>query len=370
MAIELSILTTYQEFKGFSRTWEAFRQQQADNTACNSWDWCNTWIDVFWRDKDQLYIHIWYDKEEVIGIIPCYLKSTLAGDELRFIATGEPTKSEICSEFQDFLLNSEFEKRILMQFTNKILAERHISAIVFSNILITSKAYQWLESLNKYDWIKTIKNSSKRYIIPIKKDVTTQISSFKSNNIKRHAKKFIANTQCHIVTINDNVALNDFYPQLIKEHNSAWRKRGEMGAFEQPDFVAFHRLFMNRMLKKHKLVAFKLESENEVSALFYGIIDGNTLYYYQSAINHESNLSSAGVAMHVVALDIAREKNLMFYDLMQGATNSYKARYITNDIIVVNIALFTKKHHYLMCLKQLTKKVKIKLNRTLKISVQ
>jgi CelD/BcsL family acetyltransferase involved in cellulose biosynthesis len=258
---------------------------------------------------------------------------------------------------------------MLMQFTNKILAEKEISAIIFNNVLATSKAYQWLESLNKHDWIKKIASSSKRYIIPLKEDVTTQTSSFKSNNIKRHAKKFIANRQCHIVTINDNVALDDFYLQLIDKHNSTWRKRGKVGAFEQSNFVAFHRLFIKKLLENNKLVTFKLESENEVSALFYGIIDGNTLYYYQSAVNHESKLSSAGVAMHIVALDIARAKNLMFYDLMKGAKNSYKKGYATSDTAVVNIALFTKKYHYLMSFKQLVNKVKIKLKRTLKIQM-
>jgi len=366
MSIVLSVITSLKEFSALSGSWERFRERQNDNAICNSWDWLNTWISVYGRRKDKLYIHLWHHNKEIVGIIPCYLKVTFAGNELRFLATGEPVKSEICSEFQDFQLSTEFEEEILQQFTNRIMVDNNISAITFNDILTTSKAYKWLETLNKQNKIQAIKSSGKRYIIPVKQDRNIQVSSFQSKNIKRHAKKFLADNHWRIVKVNDNEALTEFYPQLIKEHNDAWRKKDKTGAFEQADFITFHRSFSRAMLAKNKLVAFKIEIDDEVSALFYGFIDGNTLCYYQSAVNHESKLSSAGVAMHLVALDIAREHNLAFYDLMKGSNSSYKTRYIKSDIEVVSISLCTKKYHYLIYLIQLTKKAKIIVERILK----
>ena len=347
MSIVLSVITSLKEFLALSGSWERFREQQNDNAICNSWDWLNTWLSVYGRGKDKLYIHLWHHNQEIVGIIPCYLKFTFAGNELRFLATGEPVKSEICSEFQDFQLSTEFEEEILQQFTNRIMVDNNISAIIFSDILTTSKAYQWLDTLDKQNKIQELKSSGKRYIIPVKQDRNIQVSSFKSKNIKRHAKKFLANSHWRIVKVNDNEALTDFYPQLIKEHNDTWQKRGQTGAFEQADFVAFHREYSAAMLVKNKLVAFKIVTENEVSALFYGIIDGNTLYYYQSAVNHKSKLSSAGVAMHLVALDLAREKNLTYYDLMKGGSDSYKKQYIVSDIPVVSCSVYTLKFRYI-----------------------
>jgi CelD/BcsL family acetyltransferase involved in cellulose biosynthesis len=102
------------------------------------------------------------------------------------------------------------------------------------------------------------------------------------------------------------------------------------------------------MLKNNKLVAFRLESENKFAALFYGMIDGNTLYYYQSAVNHESKLSPAGVVMHMIALDIARKNNLAFYDLMKGSHNSYKSRYIESEVQMYSASISKLKYKYLI----------------------
>ena len=344
MSIELSVITSFQEFKNCSRIWEAFREQQADNTMCNSWDWCNIWIEVFLRNKDQLYIHIWFYQKEIIGIIPCYLKNTYAGTELRFIATGETKKSEVCSEFQDFLLHPKYKALILSQFTNEILNNKSIAAIIFDNILVTSIACQWLNTLKSKHWVKKITNEGKRYLIPVNQKQPTQQSVFKSKNIKRHEKNFLADSNWDVTKVNDPSSLNSFYQLLIKLHNKSWSARNKLGAFEDHDFVEFHRSFSKKALKNKKLVAFKLVCKEEVCALFYGIIDGNTLHYYQSAINHESQLTSAGVAMHVVALNIARENNLAFYDLMKGSETSYKKRYIQSDIHVANFSFNTIKY--------------------------
>jgi hypothetical protein len=367
MSIVLSVITSYQEFQQYSSTWESFRRQQNDNVICNSWDWLNTWIDIFGCSKDKLHIYIWHCEKDIVGVIPCYLKKTFAGNELRFIATGEPTESEVCSEFQDFLLNTEFKEKILTQFTNEILANKNLSAIVFDNILTTSNVYKWFETVDFSNWKKTVSNLGNRYLIPVKLEQKEQLSSFKSKNIKRHAKKNLSDIRWHVTTINDASGLKYFYQQLISEHNHSWSKRGKIGAFEHADFVAFHQEFSQKMLKDNKLVAFKLECEDEFAALFYGMIDGDTLYYYQSAVNHESKLSSAGVAMHVIALDIARKNNLAFYDLMKGSHNSYKSRYIESDIQVCSSSIYKLKYKYLRDFFIVFQKVRIKIGKILNI---
>ena len=344
MPIELSVITSLQAFKECKPKWERFRQKQNDNAMCNSWHWMNTWLAVFERPQDKLYIHIWSFNEEVVGIIPCYIKKTFAGNELRFIATGEPTCSEVCSEFQDFMLDDKFSDKILEQFSKKIVNDKYISAIFFDNILTTSNAYKWLESINIKNWKKTVKHLGNRYLIPVKQIQKEQVFSFKSKNIKRHAKKILADTRWNVTVITEVSELKNFYQKLIKEHNAGWNKRGKVGAFEQSDFVKFHQVFSQEALKKNKLLAFNLECEKEFCALFYGIIDGDILYYYQSAVNHDSKLSSAGVAMHIAALTVAHENNLAFYDLMKGDVNSYKAQYIESNIEVVNSSIFTLKY--------------------------
>jgi hypothetical protein len=295
------------------------------------------------------------------------LKKTFAGNELRFLATGEPRQSEVCSEFQDFLLNTAFKDKILTQFTNEIFDNKNISAIIFDNILTTSNVYKWFETVDFSNWKKTVSNLGNRYLIPVKREQKEQLSAFKSKSIKRHAKKNYLDTSWHVTTINDALALRYFYQQLISEHNHSWSKRGQIGAFEQANFVEFHQEFSQKMLKNNKLVAFRLEYTNELSALFYGMIDGDTLYYYQSAVNLESKLSSAGVAMHLIAIDIARKHNLAYYDLMKGSPSSYKKRYIESDIQVCSPSIYKLRYKYLSDFVIVLQKIRMKMSKILNI---
>jgi len=347
MSVELSIITSYSEFRALSSTWEHLRRQLNDNVFCNSWSWIDTWIKHFWQTNNQLYIHTWQYKGEVVGIVPCYLKSTCAGKELRFMATGEPLASEVCSEFQDFLIHSNYKDKILTQFTQSIEANKKISAIIFDQVLITSMAYQWFENVAITGKIKAVNNIGNRYLIPVVASQQQQTSLFKSKNIKRHAKKIAADAHWHVTMVNDAEALAKFYAKLVDEHNYAWQQRGKVGAFESATFTEFHRSFSQKALKSEELIAFEISYENEFAALFYGVVDGDTLYYYQSAVNHKSKLSSAGVAMHLVALDLAREKNLTYYDLMKGGSDSYKKQYLVSDISVVSCSVYTLKFRYI-----------------------
>lgn len=356
MSVELSVITSYSEFKALSSTWERFRRQLNDNAFCNSWSWLDTWIKHFWQTKNQLYIHIWQYKGEVIGIVPCYLQPTFIGKELRFIATGEPSESEVCSEFQDFLIDSQYKDIILSQFSLSIAKNQTISAIIFEQVLTTSMAYQWFDSVKFSGKNKVINHIGNRYLIPVATGQDQQVSLFRSKNVKRHAKKIISDSHWRMIMVNDEKALTKFFSKLVYQHNHAWQQRGKVGAFENATFTDFHRTFSQKALKNKTLIAFEISHENEFAALFYGIVDGNTLYYYQSAVNHKSKLSSAGVAMHLVALEFARENNLAYYDLMKGGVDSYKNQYLTGGLAVVSLVSSTKRYRIINMLIRCYKK--------------
>jgi CelD/BcsL family acetyltransferase involved in cellulose biosynthesis len=357
MAVKLSIITSYQEFKTISFAWEQLRRQLNDSAFSNSWSWLNTWLEFFQRSKDQLHIHIWHDEDELVGLIPCYLKSTLAGKELRFIGTGEPQQSEVCSEFQDFLIQSQYKDIILAQFSLSIVENKKISAIIFEQVLTTSMAYQWFESVKLLGKNKVIRHIGSRYLIPLVAGQDQQVSLFRSKNIKRHAKKIVADSDWHVNMVNDEKALAKFFSKLVTQHNHAWQQRGEVGAFENTLFTDFHRAFSQKLLKKKALIAFEISHKNEFAALFYGIVDGDTLYYYQSAVNNNSKLSSAGVAMHLVALEFARENNFAYYDLMKGGSDSYKNQYLTSGLAVVSLESSTKIYRLIIMLIRCYKKI-------------
>ncbi|PCH96607.1 MAG: hypothetical protein COB83_05280 [Gammaproteobacteria bacterium] len=322
------LINCLQHFQTIEKEWEELRLQFINPSMCTSWLWLTTWSENYLCNQDKLFIHFFYNNKQLVGITPLYLKKITYGYELRFIATGEKEEEEVCSEFQDFIINDEYKNEIFNLLNQQIKNHKKIYSIALNNILDSSFAQQWWHNFNSLFFLKYKTNITKQFILPIKQTQEKQVLSFKSKNIRRHANKFYsANITC-TTQLRDKQDFEAFYQALINLHNKAWNSKGINGCFENNKFVTFHRVFMQKLLEKNQLILFKLNNENECVAIFYGVIDGNTLHYYQSGININCKLSSVGVAMHVEAISIAREHKLKFYDLMQGSISSYKSRYV------------------------------------------
>ena len=125
--------------------------------------------------------------------------------------------------------------------------------------------------------------------------------------------------------------------QLKALHTEAWQARGKAGVFSSELFNAFHTDYMNKALRADNLVLFSIADTSGVLAVFYGLVFRDTLFYYQSGIARRSTGPGAGALMHLVALRIARKRNLKRYDLMRGSTHSYKRNYTPHQEPLVTI---------------------------------
>lgn len=324
-----------------SQQWELLRKNLQQTTGqssfCLHWLWLSTWCDFYLAKQDKLFIHAYYLDQQLIALFPVYLKKVSWGYQLRFIATGEPESVEVCSEFQDFIIKPAYQDAIFELFTKTVTEQRQLVSFVFENVLESSNVYTWWK---KYaaQFGQTIRNNvGCRYRLPIYNSDEEQVLALRSKTTRRHAKKYLAEQTCCIEILENKDDFNDYFSLLIDEHNKHWQNKGKQGVFEQNVFTAFHREFALNTLKNNDLVFAKLMQNNQFVAIFYGIIDGDTLSYYQSAVNNKSVLPSAGVAMHMMALAIAREKNLAFYDFMKGSKDAYKNKYIESATSVFTL---------------------------------
>ncbi len=311
----------------FEKQWEAFNSKLVVSNLCTSWPWVITWCQLYLQPKDQLSIQLYFDAEQLVAIFPFYIKNNVLKKELRFIATGEAEAIEVCSEFQDIMVLPKYETSALIKLTDFVLKNKAINYLCFDNYLPDSNISLWLSRLNSHQWQKNTVLMGKRYLVDVYANTTEQIANIRSKSIRRHARRSIECVDFSVELVADIKGFNLTFKELIGLHNDAWAFKGKPGVFTQKQFVTFHNTYAESLLNRGKLVLFSLQYKKKTVAVFYGFIEQNILYYYQSGIDKGCTLPFVGVAMHLAALEIARNYNLSHYDLMKGSEYSYKNKY-------------------------------------------
>ncbi|MCJ8320354.1 MAG: GNAT family N-acetyltransferase [Colwellia sp.] len=361
MTLSEKILTSQEEFETLQFSWGELIEESGSNNLCTTWSWISFWCKYYLREDDTLYIHTYYNGSQLVGILPLYLKKMTLGYQLNFLAAGEDEQGEICSEFQDFIVLTDFSDEILKLFTRSFMRSKNVFSINLNNILSESYAFSWVSSLPAQKYKSLVESIGQRFTIPVCKDTPSQLLGFHSKNRRREAKKYIENEKCsciHLTKIDD---FNSFFTELADLHNKSWLERGITGAFEQEVFVNFHADFAKEMFIQNKLIMFKILLLDETIAVFYGIIDGEILHYYQSGIKRHKELPTVGIAMHIEALKIASEKNLLLYDLMKGKEDSYKKQLTKQLQEVFHGYSYLRFYFWLPYYEKIIKKIKLAL---------
>lgn len=344
--IKLRLIKTINELEALESEWEKFRDLQGISNMCLSFIWLNLWCQHYLLPQDELIIHCYYKGDELVGVFPVYLKKISLGYQLRFIATGEKQETEICSEFQDFMLVNRFQKELLILFSEAINNIPNIISCNFENVLTESMAESWLDTFSN-DWQIKKNSIGVRFLIPVEKDQSVQLGALKSKTTKRQAKQYLDNNNCVCEYLKEEQSIDVMFAELVNLHNDSWNKRELHGAFENKTFREFHYQFAIQAQRNNKLVMFKIFCEDATLAVFYGVIDGDILYYYQSGILRQNVLPAAGVAMHIEALAFAKKHDLDKYDLMKGKSESYKKRIVKGGQSVLNLVAFKKQYSWL-----------------------
>lgn len=309
-----------------------------DISVCVSYLWLDTWIAQNINRLDHLYLSLHFKDDVPVAFYPLYLKKIYFGYELRFIGTGEAETSEVSSEFQDFIINPLYILESFELFTQQIKQLNRCVKISFEHVLPDSLCMQWLKIYKKSGWQLQEQLIGKRFKLDVLSNEQQQISQFPHTTLRRQARRFTERDDIHIEYCDEYSKINDYFYNLIELHTLQWHKRGKSGAFTTEVFRQFHLDFAAAMLKNEHLLLFKLLFQKECIAVFYGFYDQDTLYYYQSGISDNSPLLNTGVAMHLIAMRHAREKQIKYYDLMAGKVNSYKGQYINTKIQVYSIS--------------------------------
>lgn len=360
--LEESVITTYNDFLRLEKHWNVLLGKQLSSLLCVDWPWIKNWIDVYFREEDMLFVCTYWFEGNLVGVIPCYIKKGRFINELRFIATGENEVDEVCSEFQDFIIESDFKSEVFTKFS-QIIIKYAINKASFENVLPNSIIYEWLKSLN-HTWMYTEELNGVRYCVDLY-EAKKLTDRFPGKTLRRKMRAIHQSNIYKMELLDSSESFDEFYQQLKVNHQSVWQEKGKVGAFNSDKFTEFHKKYAKEMLLNNKLVMFNLSYQNKVLAVFYGLINANALYYYQSAITRVVEHKNLGAAMHYCAMDFAYKRGLNKYDLMRGGIDSYKKDYSLPTTTTSNIYLIRRTLCYIPIIQSIISFIKTSIKRVI-----
>ncbi|MBF6619475.1 MAG: GNAT family N-acetyltransferase [Patulibacter sp.] len=107
--------------------------------------------------------------------------------------------------------------------------------------------------------------------------------------------------------------------ELVVLHQRRWTAAGESGSFASTRFLGFHRDLVAHLVPTGQAAVVRVRCGSETVACVYGLIDGDTLLFYQSGVaDYDDNRLRPGLVAHAVFMDACRSRGLERYDFLAG----------------------------------------------------
>jgi hypothetical protein len=280
-----------------------------------SWDWTQTWLEVYGADVPHRFVVGERDgRPRAIALLTL---DAPAGPSLRprtlHVGTaGEPRGDTVAVE----------PNRLLAAPEDKVPFSRGLIAFAMS-----SRGWQRL-SLDGFvpHEAAGLLAAEHRFIVRVEEspvadlragadgDVLSALSSSRRQRIRRALKRFGGLEAEWAV---DEAQALDVLDDLIALHQARWEAVGEPGSFASPRLTIFHRTMIRRLLPRGEVVLFRVRRDAETVGCVYCLVERKRALFYLSGLRrYTDNKMNAGVAVHALCMQACRDHGLDEYDFL------------------------------------------------------
>jgi CelD/BcsL family acetyltransferase involved in cellulose biosynthesis len=330
MAIEIIEIKKVAQFDKMEQEWTQHLSALKHLSFFMTWKWLNLWWHTFSTPSDSLKIILIKEQQELIAILPLYVKDKAC---IMFIGQGEKEQDEVSTEYIDIIAKKGLNSSTI-QTIEKHLSESTINHFVFQNYLPNSAISQLICKLNSNYWTNTYL-AGKRYIANLNTELNSTLTQFNPSLIKRLLRaKRKAETKLDMQLVNHNTqeSVKQGMKNLEKTHQLRWQSKNKLGVFNSELFKYFHQHFSQYALHHHWLELNTLVINNQDIATIYCINYGNKCYFYQSGIDttFRPNISP-GYLIHILQMEKSINKSILAYDFMKGSVSGSYKKKISNE---------------------------------------
>ena len=360
---EVICITTTDEFKTLQTEWNDLNNCSKKGTVFSSWEWLFTWWEIYQSDASRkLYILIYRENRKLHGIAPFQIlnypkKQFPCSKQLILLGTGETDGALVLTEYLDLIIAPGKETEVINAFSNTLIqAQRHWQGAFFKQLIADSHlsalfAVQGLSMDTKvlpngFRTLIDLPGTYKEYLMSLRKK--------KRNNITRMLTRLESEQEFAIDSIRSGLDIDTAITELADLNRDRRGQLEQPSAFHQPNFEAFHRLVVKRLISLNKVELRILRINGKAVAGLYSLIDGDTMHAYQSGFEAELGHRYSLLTMMITSeiSNCIDHPDLKRFNFMYSADeHSYKLRYSAYTEPMLDISFFprnmrTKLHEF------------------------
>jgi len=360
---EVICITTTDEFQAIQTEWNDLNNRSEKGTVFSSWEWLFTWWEIYQSDASrELYILIYRENGKLQGIAPFQIlnhpkKQFPCSKQLILLGTGETDGALVLTEYLDLIIAPGKEAEVINAFSNTLIqAQRHWQGALFKQLIADSHLSALFASQGLSMDTKVLPNGFRTLIdLPgTYKEYLMSLRKKKRNNITRMLTRLESEQVFAIDSIRSGLDIDTAITELADLNRDRRGQLEQPSAFHQPNFEAFHRLVVKRLLPLNKVELRILRINSKAVAGLYSLIDGDTMHAYQSGFEAELGHRYSLLTM-IITSEISNcidHPDLKRFNFMFSADeNSYKLRYSAYTEPMQDISFFprntrTKIHNF------------------------
>lgn len=300
-------------------------------TVFQSYDWVATWLEIYQRYVDEIFLVVCYCGDKLVALAPFYIRKQkwlfLEQKQLMFCGTGEPEPVEVVAEYMDVLAVPALRERCIALVGRAIADRRDIGAVILSDLIATN-VQSLLACLEETFVVSGRSAVGFNYSIAVTDSEIPQTFTSSQRRTARTKRKRLARLPgFKLVFADDAETTERLFAALVELHNMRWQGKGAPGVFAERLFCEFHRKIIATIGRQQGVLLFGLEVSGKLMAVQYCLISNETCHYYQSGFDDafQPNVSP-GFLCHAIAHEQCERLGIKTYDLMTARADGYKAR--------------------------------------------
>lgn len=291
--------------------WNQLVSQNEVNTVFQTWEWFESWWNVFGPDN-RLYIISVHQHQEVVGIASLMIEGRFSRT-VKFVGDG---KADYC----DFIVKASAKSWVLGAMLEQIVRDAHLwDSVTLNNIPEESSTHDLLKEacVGRRIWLA----SRVLHVCPavVEEGDGEEISKrIKKATLTRRFNYLAKSGELEFFCITDEEVAVRYLEIFFEQHIERWSARERPSLFLEPKNRRFYRELVGSLLEKGWLLFSVLKYNGEPIAFHFGFDYNARIVWYKPSFDVSHAKRSPGKVLLRFLLQYALERKREELDFTIG----------------------------------------------------
>ena len=319
--MKIEEVTSMDKFAALKDQWNDLLVESGGDSVFLTYEWLFTWWEVFGAEYE-LFLLLCRDKAkgELLGILPCYLKTGGAPVKTRSLRL--LGSEHVTSDFLECIARKGVEQDVYAAFFAHLAQKRDLWDVIEMTDVPRSSAFAGF--LREQQILGPFKEEDTEKICPYIPlpgewdEFLASLSPKTRRNVRYYRNNLGRQGSVEIEEVNTPEQLREVMQDMIRLHQQRKQQVGYAGRFSSQAYTMFHDEICNRFLEAGRLLLVFLKVDGKRIAFFYNFTFQGRVNVYQSGFDIDWSKYSIGALLMGHLIEMAISRGNRFIDFLRG----------------------------------------------------